>query len=177
MCSDTAVLRRKYLFLNKWVYQRYYKLAASQVALVIKNPSAHAGDARDVGSIPWLGRSPGGAHSNPLQYSCLENLTERGALQPMVHRLHRVGHDWSNLANMYILLFLKPTLKNIFIFKKGYIHDRKTADTLWITFLRIRFTSYWVTVISWCLLSIWFWDLRMKADCVIIWWLNAISKK
>ena len=40
---------------------------------VVKNPPANAGDARDSGLIPGLGRFPGGGHSNPLQYSCLEN--------------------------------------------------------------------------------------------------------
>ena len=43
------------------------------MALVVKNPPANAGDITDVGSIPESGRSPGGWHSNPLQYSCLEN--------------------------------------------------------------------------------------------------------
>ena len=46
---------------------------AFQMALVIKNLPANARDVRDVGSIPGLGRSPGGGHGNPLQYSCLEN--------------------------------------------------------------------------------------------------------
>ena len=41
--------------------------------LVVKNPSANAGDIRDTGSIPGLGRCPGGGHGNPLQYSCLKN--------------------------------------------------------------------------------------------------------
>ena len=41
---------------------------------VVKNPPANAGDLRDLGSIPGLGRSPGGGLGNPLQYSCLENL-------------------------------------------------------------------------------------------------------
>ena len=45
----------------------------SQVSLVVKNPPANAGDIRDAGLIPGLGRSPGGGHGNPLQYSCLEN--------------------------------------------------------------------------------------------------------
>ena len=40
---------------------------------MLKNSPANAGDVRDLGSIPALGRSPGGGHSNPLQYSCLEN--------------------------------------------------------------------------------------------------------
>ena len=48
-------------------------LRASQVALVVKNPPANAGDVRDMGSIPGLGRFPGGGHGNPFQYSCLEN--------------------------------------------------------------------------------------------------------
>ena len=66
---------------------------ASQVALVVKNPPANARDVRDAGLIPRLGRSsipglvrsPGGGHSNPLQYSRLENPMNRGALQATVH--------------------------------------------------------------------------------------------
>ena len=50
---------------------------ASQVALVVKNLPANAGDVRDVGSIPGLGRSPGKGHGNPLQYSCPENPMDR----------------------------------------------------------------------------------------------------
>ena len=46
---------------------------ASQVVLVVKNLPANAGGVRDSSSIPELGRSPGGGHSNPFQYSCLEN--------------------------------------------------------------------------------------------------------
>ena len=46
------------------------------VAHVVKNPPASAGETRDVGSIPELGRAPGGGHGNPLQYSCLENPME-----------------------------------------------------------------------------------------------------
>ena len=48
-------------------------IMASPVVLVVKNPSANGGDIRDTGPIPWSGRSPGGGHGNPLQYSCLEN--------------------------------------------------------------------------------------------------------
>ena len=51
----------------------------SQVALVIKNSPANAGDVRDAGLIPGSGRSPTGKHGNPLLYSCLENLRNRGA--------------------------------------------------------------------------------------------------
>ena len=55
------------------------------VALVVKNPPSKAGDLRDVGLIPGLGRSFGGWHSNPLQYSCLKNPMDRGAWQATVH--------------------------------------------------------------------------------------------
>ena len=52
---------------------------ASQVAQLVKNPSASAGDTRDAGSIPGSERSPGGGNGNPLQYSCLGNPLDRGA--------------------------------------------------------------------------------------------------
>ena len=65
----------------------YASLGRIQVALVVKNPSARAGDIRDLGLIPGLGRSPGGEHGNPLQYSCLENPMDRGAWQAIVHRV------------------------------------------------------------------------------------------
>ena len=51
---------------------------ASQVALEVKNLPANAGDIRDTRSIPGSGRSPGGGHGNPVQYSCLENPMDRG---------------------------------------------------------------------------------------------------
>ena len=62
-------------------------MEASQVALVVKNSPANAGDMRDAGSVPELGRSPGGGNSNPLQYSCLENSMDRGAWCATVHRV------------------------------------------------------------------------------------------
>ena len=51
---------------------------------MVKNPPVNAGHKRD-GSIPGLGRSPGGGNDNPLQYSCLENLVDRGAWWATVH--------------------------------------------------------------------------------------------
>ena len=56
-----------------------------QVALVVKNSPANAADIRDVGPIPWLGRSSGGGHGNPLQYSCLENPMDSGAWWTTAH--------------------------------------------------------------------------------------------
>ena len=55
------------------------------MALVFKNPPADAGDIRDTGSIPGLGRSPGERNGNPLQYSCLENPMDRGDWWTAVH--------------------------------------------------------------------------------------------
>ena len=46
---------------------------------MVKNLPANAGDVRDTGSIPGSGRSPGGGHGNPRQYSCLVNPMDRGA--------------------------------------------------------------------------------------------------
>ena len=66
---------------------------ASQVALVVKNPPANAGDVRHLGSIPGLGRSLGEGYGNPIQYSCLENSMDRGAWWATVHGLKRVRHD------------------------------------------------------------------------------------
>ena len=63
-------------------------MGASQVALVVKNLPANAGDMRDVGSIPGSRRSPRGGHGNPLQYSCLEKVTDRGgAWWVTIHRV------------------------------------------------------------------------------------------
>ena len=59
----------------------------SQVVLVVKNLPANAGDIRDMGSIPGLGRSPGEGNGNPLQYSCLENPMDRRAWRAVVHEV------------------------------------------------------------------------------------------
>ena len=58
---------------------------ASQVKLAVKDPPANARDIRNEGSIPESGRSPGGEHSNPLQYSCLENPMDRGVWRATLH--------------------------------------------------------------------------------------------
>ena len=58
---------------------------AYQVVTVVKNAHANSGDLRDMGSVPGLGRCPGGGHGNPLQYSCLENPMDKGGWQATVH--------------------------------------------------------------------------------------------
>ena len=63
-------------------------LGASQVVLEVKNPPANAGDVRDMGSIPELGRSPVEGHgSSPLQCLCLKNPMGEGAWLATVHRV------------------------------------------------------------------------------------------
>ena len=52
---------------------------------MVSNQPDNAGDARFEDSFPGLGRSPGGGHGNPVQYSCLENATDKGAWQATVH--------------------------------------------------------------------------------------------
>ena len=71
--------------MNKWKF--WVPSRASQVALVVKNLPAKAGNVKDEGSIPRSGRSPGGGHSNPLQCSCLENSMDRGAWWATAHRV------------------------------------------------------------------------------------------
>ena len=61
------------------IWQSYLYIWVSQLTLVAKNPPAKAGDVRDAGSIPGLGRSPGEGNGYPLQYSCLENPMHRRA--------------------------------------------------------------------------------------------------
>ena len=54
---------------------------------MVKNPAANVGGMRDAGLIPGLGRYPEGGHGNPLQYSWLENPTDRGTWRAEVHRV------------------------------------------------------------------------------------------
>ena len=58
-----------------------------------KKLPASAGDIRDAGSVPDLGRFPGGRHDNPFWYSCLENPMDRGAWWAVVYGVIRVRHD------------------------------------------------------------------------------------
>ena len=61
---------------------------------MVKNPSANAGDPKDVGLIdPWVGKIPWRRPGNPLQFSCLENPMDREAWRATVHGVPRVGQD------------------------------------------------------------------------------------
>ena len=74
---------------------------ASQVVLVVKSPPTNAGDVQDVSSIPELGRSLGGGHGNPLQYSCLENPMDRGAWWTTVHTVAKT-QTWLQRLNTHM---------------------------------------------------------------------------
>ena len=69
-----------------------------------KESTCNLGDTGDLGSIPESGRSPEGGHGNPLQYSCLENLMNRGAWQESIGS-QRVEHNSNDLAHTHINLF------------------------------------------------------------------------
>ena len=79
-----------------------------------KNPLANAGDPRDLGSIPELGRFPGDGNGNPLQYSCLENHVERGVLRvaeiqtqlkrPSTHGFRILTLSLSFVSNIFYFL-------------------------------------------------------------------------
>ena len=70
--------------------QQQNEYRASQVALVVKKPPANAGDVRDVSWIPGSKRPSGVGNVNPLQYSSLENPTDRAAWQATIHRATKV---------------------------------------------------------------------------------------
>ena len=83
----------------------------------IKNLPANAGDVKDSGSIPGLGRSPRKENSNPLQYSCLRNPMDGRSWKATVHWGHkRVGHDLATTSQQQILLtllFMVPLLNSL----------------------------------------------------------------
>ena len=90
----------------------------SQVALVVKNPSANAGDIRDVGLVPGSGRSPGGGHSNPLQYFCLEHPMNRRAWRAIVHWVpqSQIRLKWLSTHACWTL----PSRKKTFLCSKAH---------------------------------------------------------
>ena len=96
MSSLLSFLLRYFLGLSSLspYYGHGYRInRASQVALVVRNLPANAGDTRDVGSVPESGRSHGGGHGNPLQYSSQQNPMDRGPGRLQSMRSQRVGHD------------------------------------------------------------------------------------
>ena len=79
--------------------------------------AGEVGNAGDAGSIPGLGRSPGGENDNPIHHSCLENSTKRGAWLPIAHgvtKRHTQLSDWAcTQIYMYINLYMQTFIRNV----------------------------------------------------------------
>ena len=100
----TSIAESRLLQALGWMFRdslQYIKISsrAFQVALVVKNPPANnAGDMRDMGSVPELGRCPAEGHGNSFQYSCLENPLDKGTWPATSIGSQRVRHNRSDLA-------------------------------------------------------------------------------
>ena len=92
-------LKREYVYIYICTHTHTHMYRASLVAQLVTNLPANAGDTRQAGLIPWLGRSLGGGYGNPLQYSCLGNLMDRGDWQATVHGITEL--DTTELTCMH----------------------------------------------------------------------------
>ena len=117
---------------------------ASQVELAVKNPPASAGAAgaaRDTGSIPGSGRSPGEGNGNPLQYSCLENPVGREAWRATVPGVARESDtterththaSWGKGSCIFAHNQTPQTQQNVI-----YIHEWYSVNFCWIMYQRM----------------------------------------
>ena len=105
---------------------------ASQETLVVKNTPANAGDS---GLIPGTGRSSGGGHDNPLQYSCRKNPMDRGAWPTTVHR---VTQSRTRLKQLSMQHCPKLQVKNPQVHRNYFCFS--CANT--IKFSRLQYSSY-----------------------------------
>ena len=94
----------------------YTDEGASQVALIVKNPLVSAGDVRDRSFIPGSGRSPGGGHGIPLQYSCQEVPLDIGAWQITVHRVTKSRARLKRLSTTLNEFLMLPGSLFIFLY-------------------------------------------------------------
>ena len=100
----------------------------------------------DLGSIPGLGRSPGGGHGNPLQYSCLENPVDRGARWATVHRVTN-RYNWARTQSHFIEKW--PFLLSSFLFFSSTNH--------WNIYIKESESNYTVLSSVWMIISLWVW--------------------
>ena len=94
---------------------------ASQVVLVVKKLTVNAGDIRDTGSIPGSGRSPGGWHDSPLQYSCLENSMDRGTCRAIVHRVTKSQTRLKWLSTQHTCTYVFEHSESLSLFPSYYL--------------------------------------------------------
>ena len=146
-------------YLNIWKhatfsFRSYCASCASQVALVVKNLPANARVVRDMGSIPGVGRSPGGGHGNLLLYSCLENPMDREVCQATVHRVAQ-NRTWLKWLSTYIYLvgswFLDQGSKLMLFEMEAQSSNHWTSrefptwDVLkWICFIHLQILWHWI---------------------------------
>ena len=126
--------------LFKWqpIHQKPW---ASQLAPVVKNLSANAGDVRGASCIPESGRSYEGGHGNPCQYSCLGNPMDRGAWWPTMHRGCKNLDHWSKLTcthawglegTLFFKCWKKRTMNTKFCIRANVLEEwRGYQDILW----------------------------------------------
>ena len=118
-----------------------------------KEPACQCRWHRDADSIPGSGRSPAGGHGNPLQYSCLENLMDRGAWWATGSQ--GVGHKWSNLACMHTRLgrgkLNYPQPEILSCFWAASVEQNSRSQCLWLVLTLFGFTFHQVMehVIKW----------------------------
>ena len=87
ICKCTNTYHCVYMNKFAYIYIHTYTHTEASQQLSGKESTFGSGAAGDAGLIPGLGRSPGGGHGNPLQYTCLENPMHRGAWWAMVHKV------------------------------------------------------------------------------------------
>ena len=103
----------------------------------------------DLGSIPGLGRSPGGGHGSPLQYSCLENPHRQGSLVGSTPWSHRVGHDWvtehstqhRNNNSLVVFGFSWLLYVSLFVYCGLYLSYQSHFSVIWqslVIYLNLR---------------------------------------
>ena len=106
----------------KFAYPLLFLVGLGPDGSVGKEPACNAGDEGNVGSIPGLGRSPGGGNGNPLQYSCLECSMNRGAWQATVHG----GHKDLDTLNMYAWLW--GDVRGAWFFRPLTLHSASAPE-------------------------------------------------
>ena len=94
---------------------------------MVKNPLANARDARGIGSIPGLGRSPGMGNGNPLQYSCLENTMDGGGWWAAVHGISKRRTRQSMRACMHSTV-KEVSLERIKFHRQNAVHTQKVRE-------------------------------------------------
>ena len=122
----------------------FWRIWASQVALVIKNLPANAGELSDVGLISGYGRSPEVGHGSLLQYSCLENSMDRGAWCATVHRVAKSRTRLKQLSTQALvsLLWLSITANCIItLFFVSFQIENEFAFAILLPFFALLFYS------------------------------------